>query len=66
MILLTIGLLVFLAGHLVTARRQLRARLIANYGENAYKGVYSLIAFIGLALVVIGFVRYRSAGHIPV
>lgn len=66
MSLLLIGLVVFLAVHLVTARRDLRARLMARLGEGPYKGLYSLISLIGLVLIVVGFGRYRAAGYIPV
>ena len=66
MIFLLAGLAIFLAGHLVTTRRELRARLIARFGEGPYKGLYSLVAFVGLALIVIGFGRYRAAGYIDI
>ena len=66
MTLLLAGLAIFIAGHLVTTRRELRAGLIARFGEGPYKGLYSLVAFIGLALIVVGFGRYRAAGYIDV
>ena len=66
MALLLTGLALFLGGHLLTTQRDTRGRLIARLGEGAYKGLYSLIAFIGLALIVIGFGRYRGAGYIEI
>lgn len=64
--LLIAGLLIFICGHLVSTQRGFRARLIARLGEGAYKGVYSLVACIGLALIVIGFSQYRAAGYIDI
>ncbi len=61
-----LGLAVFIGGHLFTTRRAARADLIAKIGENAYKGVYSLVAFLGLALIVYGFAQYRATGWIEV
>ena len=66
MAILLLGLAIFIAGHLVTTRRDLRAGLVARVGEGPYKGLYSLVAFVGLALIVVGFSRYRAAGYIEV
>lgn len=66
MALLILGLVVFLGGHAFTVLRGPRAALLARLGEPAYKGLYSLLALIGLALLVYGYGRYRAAGMIPV
>jgi uncharacterized membrane protein len=44
--------------------RPQRADLIKRLGENGYKGLYSIISAIGLALIVYGFARYRAEGMI--
>ncbi|MGB3864939.1 MAG: NnrU family protein [Xanthobacteraceae bacterium] len=64
--MMIVGLVLFLGTHLVTTRRELRARLIAARGETAYKIGYSLLSALGLALIVWGFARYRATGLIDV
>mgnify|MGYP002621886252 CR=1 FL=1 len=54
--LLVLGLAVFFSVHMLTSFRQARAVLIARYGEGTYKGVYSLAAGAGLAMVIWGMV----------
>jgi uncharacterized membrane protein len=61
-----LGLVLLLGPHVVTARRELRARIIASSGEGVYKAGYALVALIGLALVVWGFAQYRATGWIEV
>ena len=60
------GLVVFFGAHTLTTQRDLRARMIASTGEGTYKILYSLVSALGLALIVWGFARYRSAGMYPV
>jgi uncharacterized membrane protein len=59
-----LGLVVFLGVHVLSTRRDLRARLIASWGEGGYKAGYSLVALLGLALIVWGFADYRATGWI--
>ena len=66
MSLLILGLVLFLGIHLFTTFRAPRAALIGRLGEGAYKGLYSLIAAVGLVLIVWGFGRYRSEGYIQI
>jgi uncharacterized membrane protein len=61
-----LGLVLFFGVHIVTTRRELRARLIAARGENAYKIGYSLLSALGLVLIVWGFAHYRATGWIDV
>ncbi len=61
-----LGLVLFFGVHIVTTRRDLRARLIAVRGENAYKIGYSLLSALGLVLIVWGFAHYRATGWIDV
>ena len=66
MTLLILGLALFLGIHTFTTMRGARAAAIGRLGEGGYKGLYSLLATIGLVLIVIGFGRYRSGGYIQV
>lgn len=59
---LVLGLFLFLVPHQLKAYApNLRESLLARYGEKRFKGVYSLIALLGLILIVLG---YRSAEYI--
>ena len=56
MSLLILGLVIFLGAHSVRIfaegwRGSLRVRL----GENAYKGMYSVVSLVGLVLIVLGY-----------
>jgi uncharacterized membrane protein len=61
-----LGLVLFVGVHLLTTRRDLRARFVAALGEGGYKGCYSLASLAGLALTVWGFAHYRAAGMIEI
>lgn len=66
LILLILGLILFAGGHLLSAARGLRARLIAAWGRLAYRGCFALVAAIGIALMAYGFCLYRGDGMIAV
>jgi uncharacterized membrane protein len=66
MTLLVFGLALFLGIHTFTTMRGARAAVIGRIGEGGYKGLYSLLAAVGLVLIVVGFGRYRSGGYIQV
>jgi uncharacterized membrane protein len=66
LLVMILGLVLFLGVHTLTTRRALRARLIAAWGEAAYKIGYALLALSGLALMVWGFADYRATGWIDV
>ena len=57
MVLLVAGLALFLVVHMVPSVAPLRATLIARFGAGAYRGTFSLVALVGLGLIVWGFVR---------
>lgn len=59
--MLVAGLLLFLGVHLVPALPGPRARLVARLGEQRYKGLFSLVSFAGLALIIAGYV-YSEPG----
>jgi uncharacterized membrane protein len=61
-----LGLAVFLGGPAFVTLRTRRATMIARVGEGVYKGLFSLVVAVGLALIVYGFWQYRLAGLIPI
>jgi uncharacterized membrane protein len=63
MLLLTLGMVIFLAVHLIPTSVNLRRKLIGWQGEAFYKIGYSCAALVGLTLIIIGKVR---AAYVPV
>jgi len=62
MMLLILGLLLFFATHSVRIVAEgWRVARIARMGEPAWKGVYSLLSLLGLALMVWGYRETRGA-----
>jgi uncharacterized membrane protein len=62
MAVLIIGLAVFLGVHSIAlAAPGLRGRAIARLGEGAWKGLYSLLAAAGFALILYGFHLARES-----
>ncbi|WP_050406464.1 NnrU family protein [Bradyrhizobium embrapense] len=66
LLVMILGLVLFLGIHVLTSLRELRAGFVKAMGEGAYKGIYSLVSFAGLALIIWGFGQYRATGMIPV
>lgn len=66
MLLLILGLLIFLGVHVFTMARGRRAALVQRFGEGPYKGVYSVVALVGLVLTAYGFGQYRAHDWIDV
>ncbi len=64
MSILILGLVVFFAAHSVSiVNEPWRNRMVAKFGEQPWKGVYSLVSIAGFALIVWG---YGLARHEPV
>ncbi len=63
MTILVIGLVIFFSIHLLPSFVNVRTQLIANLGENKFKGIYSLISAIGFITIVFGMLY---ADFIPV
>jgi uncharacterized membrane protein len=61
-----LGLVIFLGAHVFVTLRDERAALVAKIGEWPYRGLFSLVSIVGLALIVYGFASYRAAGVITV
>jgi uncharacterized membrane protein len=56
MLILILGLVLFLGVHSVAmVAPQWRTAMRERLGENGWKGVYSLIAFMGLVLIIVGY-----------
>ena len=64
--MLLAGLVIFIGGHLLATMREARAAVIARTGQRAYKGLFGLVALVGLLLIGYGFARYRATGWIDV
>jgi uncharacterized membrane protein len=54
-LVMVIGLVLFFAIHLVPANVDLKNGLVARFGGNGYKVIFSALSLIGLALIVLGF-----------
>jgi uncharacterized membrane protein len=61
-----LGLVIFLGAHVFVTMREPRAALIGRIGEWPYRGLFSIIAIVGIVLVCYGFASYRAAGVIMV
>jgi uncharacterized membrane protein len=55
MIPLVLGLTLFIAIHVLPMRPDLRRGVVERYGEPAYKIAFSVVAIVGLLLIVAGF-----------
>jgi uncharacterized membrane protein len=64
--ILILGLAVFIGTHVITTRRDTRARLIGRFGEGRYKIAYSAASIVGVLLIAWGFGVYRAAGWVDV
>jgi uncharacterized membrane protein len=62
MAMLIIGLVIFLGVHSIAlAAPSLRSGVVARLGEGPWKGLYSLLAAVGLVLIVYGFHLARES-----
>jgi uncharacterized membrane protein len=61
-----LGLVIFLGPHVFVSMRDDRAALISKIGQGAYRGLFSLVSIIGIALICYGFASCRAAGPVPV
>lgn len=62
MLLLTVGLALFIAVHLIPTNPDLRRSLVTRYGEAAYKGAYSVFALAGLVLMLVAWGKAKRVG----
>ncbi len=61
-----LGLVLFLGAHVFVTMRKQRGALISRIGFGPYRGLFALVAIIGIVLIGVGFARYRAAGPIAV
>ncbi len=61
MLLLILGVSIFLTAHLTPSFPARRTRLVDRFGDNGYKGIYSLVSIIGMVMIVYG---KGAAGYI--
>jgi uncharacterized membrane protein len=61
-----LGLVILFGAHVFVTMRDRRAALIARIGEWPYRGLFSLISVVGIALIGYGFASYRAAGFITI
>lgn len=52
--ILVLGVAIFIGVHLIPSAPSLRDRLSKRFGNNAYRGLFSLVSLIGFVLLVIG------------
>ena len=67
MLTMIVGLVIFFAIHLVPAAPDVRRSLVDRMGEGAYKGLFTVVSAIGLAVIVYGYSKlYLTPGKNPV
>jgi len=55
MFILVAGLIVFLGVHLLPSVQDWRVALVRHWCEQRYKGIFSLVSFAGLGLIIAGY-----------
>jgi uncharacterized membrane protein len=60
MFVLALGLVLMIGVHVFASLRGPRGRLAARIGADPYRGLHTLVALLGLVLIVWGFIRYRA------
>ena len=65
MLILIVGLILFLGMHSVRiVSPQFRDRVIAERGENTWKGIYTVVSIVGFGLIIWGFSIARFSAPI--
>lgn len=62
MAILVAGLILFLGIHTLPMFASMRAGLVSNFGENGYKGLFTLVSAVGLGLIIYGYGAARFEG----
>lgn len=57
-----VGLVVFLGTHLLPVFPGLKQGIVARLGAGGYRAIYSIVAFVGLVLIIWGYGEWRMAG----
>jgi uncharacterized membrane protein len=58
------GLVLFLGIHLLPTFGTLKGSLTARWGERRYKGLFSLVSFAGLALIIAGYAMAQRGAQL--
>jgi uncharacterized membrane protein len=66
MAILILGIAIFLGVHVFATFRGARATAIERLGMRRYRNVYAMVAAVGLALIIYGFIRSRAEGVIQI
>lgn len=67
MMMLIVGLIVFLGVHLLPTSPPIRDGLVARFGPNVYKGIFSVLSLIGFIIIVMGYHKMQlNPGKNPV
>jgi len=62
MILMLAGLVLFVAVHVFSSRRHLRAAAIAQLGKVPYQAIHGILAAVAVLAIAYGFGQWRAAG----
>lgn len=62
MAMMLFGLAIFVGIHVLTTFRGLRAQLVGQVGEGAYRGYFSVLALAGVLLTAYGYGLWRASG----
>lgn len=65
MLVLSLGLVLFLAVHTLPMAPRLREAIVGRIGVDPWRGIHSAISAIGLGLILWGFGLARAEGHAP-
>lgn len=55
MMALILGLVIFLSVHLLPTNTALRDGLVARFGANGYKAIFSILSLVGFVIIVLGY-----------
>jgi len=66
MFILVIGIILFLGAHSLPTLQPTRAGLLARLGAAPYRGAFSIVSLLGLALIAWGFHSYRQEGWVQI
>ncbi|MCJ8144159.1 NnrU family protein [Ancylobacter sp. A5.8] len=65
MILMLAGLVLFVAVHVFSARRDLRAVAVEKFGIVPYRAIHGILAVAGVLMIAYGFGMWRASGPAP-
>ena len=57
------GLVIYHGVHLIPTFQKLRTNLVNRFGAGGYKGLFTLLSFVGLALIIWGYADTRTLGR---